>query len=296
MPLAWLNTTSLCPDGYYNPDPSGMAFLGFNGSAPKLAPVDTQFGQAGAVFSFLSHFYCDALCYGKSINRALDEAAYAVWGLPFFTCVLRTGYALAGENGHMGVYGDGNMHLSDLLPPDVAVTNVLPLKTAVGQGYCMNVTVTAANLGGWNETFPVTAYANEIPFQTQFNVILAPGSSANVTFTWNTTLLWPLWSMGNYSMSAYAWPVTDEFNTTNNECEGGVVACTIPGDITGQNSSFPDYQVNAVDLNTFLAHYGGKLDGSGSNPYYANADINNDGIIGPVDLNILLSHYGQHYP
>lgn len=286
MPLAWLHTNSLSDDGYSNSDSSGRAFIGFNGSAPKLAPNDVQFGQAGAVSSFLSHFYCDALCYGKSINRALDDAAYAVWSLPFSTCVLRTGYILAGENGNMVVYGDGDMHLSDLLPPDVAVTSVVPLKTAVGRGYPVNVSVTAANLGGWNETFEVTAYANATAFQTQ-SLTLTPGSSANLTFTWNT----PFWlPIGNCSMSAYAWPVPDEVdtsNTLNNNCTGGMVIITIPGDLNG------NFKVNYVDLGLLSASYGAPESGRPWNP---NADIDNDGHIGPLDLGILLAHYGQHYP
>jgi hypothetical protein len=93
--------------------------------------------------------------------------------------------------------------------------------------------------------------------------------------------------MGNYSISAYAWPVPDETNTANNDCTGGLVALTIPGDING------DFKVGSVDLNLFLASYGAPESGRPWNP---NADIDNDGHIGPRDLNILLAHYGQHYP
>jgi len=293
MPFAWLRTTSLSINGYTSPDSSGVAFLGWHGDAPYLTD-DVEANVEAGCLKFLNNFYFQALLCGhnNSINDALDKAAYGVWHTGFINSPLRQ---TMWWPGYMVVYGDGNIHISDSFgPPDVAVTNVLPLKTAVGKGYCMNVSVTAANPGGWNETFPVTAYANEIPFQTQFNLTLTPGSSANLTFTWNTTSI--QYPMGNYSISAYAWPVPDEINTANNYCTDGLVALTIPGDIYGQNSSFPNYVVNAVDLNTLLTYYGGKLDGTGSNPYYANADINNDGKINAPDLNILLTHYGQHYP
>ncbi|MCJ7719685.1 hypothetical protein MUO69_07135, partial [Candidatus Bathyarchaeota archaeon] len=201
MPNAWLHTTSLNSDGYVSPDSSGVAFLGFNGSAPYL--TDKLDNVDNACHAFLDNFYFAALLlgYNNTINDALDYATKATWPLrtDFGQCWLHTGYAYYDNEGNphpgnMVVYGDGDMHISNYMSPDVAVTNVLPLKTAVGQGYCMNVSVTAANPGGWNETFEVTAYANEIPFQTQ-SLTLTPGDSANLTFTWNTTSI--LYPMGN---------------------------------------------------------------------------------------------------
>jgi len=47
-------------------------------------------------------------------------------------------------------------------PYDVAVVNVTPSKTVVGQGYSLNINVTAANQGDYTETFNVTAYANAV--------------------------------------------------------------------------------------------------------------------------------------
>jgi hypothetical protein len=291
MPNAWLHTTSLNSDGYVSPDSSGVAFLGFNGSAPYL--TDKLDNVDNACHAFLDNFYFAALLlgYNNTINDALDYATKATWPLrtDFGQCWLHTGYAYYDNEGNphpgnMVVYGDGDMHISNYMSPDVAVTSVLPLKTAVGQGYCMNVSVTAANLGGFNETFNITAYANTTAIQTQ-SLTLTPGSSANLTFTWNTTSI--LYPMGNYSISAYAWPVPDETNTANNDCTGGLVALTIPGDING------DFKVGSVDLNLLLASYGAPESGRPWNP---NADISNDGHIGPRDLNILLAHYGQHYP
>jgi len=45
---------------------------------------------------------------------------------------------------------------------DVAVTNVKPSKTVVGQGFDLNVTVTAADVGSSPETFNVTARADAV--------------------------------------------------------------------------------------------------------------------------------------
>jgi len=57
--------------------------------------------------------------------------------------------------------GSGDSNVYAFGPPpthDVAATNVRPSKTVVGQGYCMNITVTVENQGGLTETFNVTAY------------------------------------------------------------------------------------------------------------------------------------------
>ena len=169
---------------------------------------------------------------------------------------------------------------------DVSITNVLPLKTVVGQGYGANITVTAADPGDNPETFNVTAYANATPFASQ-NVTLASGNSVNITFTWNTTGF----VYGNYTMSAYAWPVPNETNTANNNYTDGTIVVSIPGDITG------DFTVGLKDLVILAQSYGAKpTDPRWSNVQTRNADINNNGVVGLTDLVILAMHYGQHYP
>jgi len=67
--------------------------------------------------------------------------------------------------------------------PDVAVTNVTPSKTIVGQDYCMSINVTVQNQGGTTETFNVTAYYG--------NATITPGQ-------WET-----FWSMGDVNRDGY---------------------------------------------------------------------------------------------
>jgi outer membrane protein assembly factor BamB len=57
------------------------------------------------------------------------------------------------------VYAFGPAH-------DVAVTNVVPSKSVVGQGYSLNINVTAANQGDYTETFNVTTYYNLTDYAT----------------------------------------------------------------------------------------------------------------------------------
>ena len=168
---------------------------------------------------------------------------------------------------------------------DVAITNVTKSKTVVGAGLSMNVTVTTADLGTITETFNVTVYANTTIAVSQ-NVTLTAETSENVTLVWNTTGF----AYGNYTISAYAWPVPGETNTTNNNCTGGWVIVSIVGDITGPNG-LPDGRVNMRDI-AMVARAFGSTQGSPSwNP---NADINGDGTVDMKDIALAVRNFGEH--
>lgn len=113
---------------------------------------------------------------------------------------------------------------------DIAITNVTPYKTVVGQGYTMSITVTAANLGDQNATFNVTAYANNTAtgnatiITTFTNVTLAGGTSKNLIVVWNTTGF----ALGSYTISAYAEPIPGETDLTNNTYIDGVMQVVDP--------------------------------------------------------------------
>lgn len=67
--------------------------------------------------------------------------------------------------------------------PDVAVTNVTPEKTVVGQGYATGINVTVANDGNVDEAFNVTAYRLGATSQ-----IMLSGSASS---GWNGTIPGP---------------------------------------------------------------------------------------------------------
>ena len=165
---------------------------------------------------------------------------------------------------------------------DVAVTNATCSKTVVGQGYIENITVAVQNQGNFTETINVTVYANTT-IATSQNITLTSGSSTSITLTWNTTGF----AYGNYTISAYAWPVPGETNTANNTYTDGTIIVTIPGDING------DFTVGLKDLVILADAYGSKPGDPKWNP---NADIAGNGVVGLSDLVILAQHYGQHYP
>jgi hypothetical protein len=68
---------------------------------------------------------------------------------------------------------------------DIAITDVKPLKTIVGQGYAANVNVTVENQGAYQETFNVTLYASR-PNVGVVNIYLY-GASQSTKNGWGFT-------------------------------------------------------------------------------------------------------------
>jgi len=159
---------------------------------------------------------------------------------------------------------------------DVAVVGVFPSKTVVGEGYPMNITVKVKDYGTYNEVFNVTVYANKTAIWTR-EISLTSGTSAALTFTWNTTGF----AYGNYTISAYAWPVQGEKDISDN-LMSRTVTLTIPGDINGDGS------VNLQDLVFLAKAYGSSL---GTARWNANADINGNLKVDLPDLVILAKNY-----
>jgi hypothetical protein len=100
----------------------------------------------------------------------------------------------------------------------VAVTNVAPSKTVVGQGYSDSINVTVANPGDYNETFSVTLYANATAIATQ-TVTVATGASTTITFTWYTASF----AFGSYTTSANVTLAPGETNNWTGPFTGGTV-------------------------------------------------------------------------
>lgn len=174
----------------------------------------------------------------------------------------------------------GAMATSPLEVHDVAVTNLTSPKTVICQGYCGNLTVTVQNQGNFTETFNVTAYANTTAIQTE-TLTLTSQSSTTLTFTWNTAGF----AKGNYTISAYAWPVPGETDTADNTFIDGWVYVGIPGDIN------VDGFVELMDFYCASSAFGSKPGDPNWNP---NADINDDEFVELMDFFIISQHFGEH--
>lgn len=181
---------------------------------------------------------------------------------------------------------------------NIAIASVDFSKTVVGQGYSMLVDVTTANQGEFTETFNVTAYANTTVIVSE-NVTLPAGNSSTVTFTWDTSGF----GYGNYTVSAYVWPVQGETYTSDNTFTDGTVIISHVGDITG------DSKCDIQDLARVSAAYGSLRvnDPSDSRygqywhpatcstcPHTPNADITNDGKVDIADLARTSGNFGWH--
>lgn len=162
---------------------------------------------------------------------------------------------------------------------DIAVVDVRPAKITVGEGYCMNIGIAVKNYGVFTETIDTTTYVNTTAIQTQ-TVTLTSGTSFQFSFTWNTTSF----IKGNYTVKAYAWPVTGETNTADNTRVGGWVFESIAGDINCDRK---------VDLKDVFAV--GKAYGSvpGNTKWVPECDLNSDLIVDLKDYFATCKNYGK---
>jgi hypothetical protein len=160
---------------------------------------------------------------------------------------------------------------------DVAVTDVTPSKTVVGQGYNIDINVTVANQGDDPETFNVTFYSNTTVIGIQKLNGVLNGTSTVLTFTWNTIGF----AYGNYTISAVADTVPDETNTANNSFTDGEIYVSIPGDINR------DGMVDVFDATILANACGSSL---GNPRWNTDADLNQNGVVDVFDFTILARH------
>jgi hypothetical protein len=170
---------------------------------------------------------------------------------------------------------------------DIAVTNITSSKTVAGQGYSLNMTVTAADFGDYAETFNVTVYANTTSFASR-NVALSSGNSTTIMFTWSTTGF----AYGNYTISATAGPVPGETDTANNNYTCPIpVHVSVPGDVSSTTPGVCDGVDNVKDIAYIVALSNTKPSSPNWNP---NADVNNDGVVNMRDIAIAVAYFNQH--
>ena len=173
---------------------------------------------------------------------------------------------------------------------DVAVVDVKPWKTVVGQGYTVKINVTVTNEGEVTETFTLTAYADlalpegdEITIGTQIVSNLLVGETRTITFVWDTTGV----SKGSYTISAVADTLLGETHPADNTFTDGLVKVVVPGDING------DGTVDGMDLGELGMSW---LASEGGPDYVANRDINGDGTVDGMDLGIMGMHWLETDP
>jgi len=170
---------------------------------------------------------------------------------------------------------------------DVAVTDIQPFKTVLGEGYSMSINVTVANEGNQNETFLVTACANATLSQRQ-TITLRSGKFTTINFTWNSTGF----AKGNYTIIVRAWPVHNEIDTEDNNyiCDT-LIHVGAPGDISSANQGVYDGTVNMRDIAYLILLFNTRPSSTNWKP---NADINNDATVNMRDISIAILNFNKH--
>ena len=163
---------------------------------------------------------------------------------------------------------------------NVAITEIATLKNIVGQGYSINVNVTIANLGIFTENLNVTVYANMTTIETK-QITLDSDTSLTLTFTWNISGS----IKGNYTLWAYIHPVPGETYLDDNIFVYGWILVSIPGDVVE-----PYFEVDIYDITAICLCYGSEM---GDPDYYADCDVDGNGIIDIYDLVTACINYGQ---
>jgi len=211
------------------------------------------------------------------------------------------GYIVVGDTNSFGTSEyDYDFWLVRFKVHDRVVTGVKPNKNIVSQGYYVSINVTVENQGDYTETFKVTIYANTTAIGNLTASNLAPGNQTTVTFTWTMPFVAKL--RHNYTISAYAWPVPNEVDMTDNILIDNWVIITIQGDVNG------DGEVDVYDKVLVGAAFGATYNATDGMywhqppdfagpciycPHTPNADINGDGAIDIYDKVIVGYHFGE---
>jgi len=114
---------------------------------------------------------------------------------------------------------------------DIGITNVIPSKTVVGQGFTLYIDLRILNYGMFSETFTVAIYANTNVITTLVNIVLTSKNFITITFNWNTAGF----PQDTYAISACVTQVPGETNTIDNTFICDTVHVVIPGDFDVDN-------------------------------------------------------------
>ena len=117
-------------DGYGDPDMGSQVYIGFpNGSASLSQNIPYENGTDPYAY-WVYYFLYWAVYDDISVTEALNRASSVVYGYSFGDCPLRTRFTaywwdpdnpMEDEDCTMAVYGNGNIHLKNYVPPSHSV-------------------------------------------------------------------------------------------------------------------------------------------------------------------------------
>lgn len=166
---------------------------------------------------------------------------------------------------------------------DIALIEVVTCVDEVYEGWIVQISVTAKNLGNVSETFDVTVYYGNNSIETQTITNLASSEETTLIFNWNTS---GVELYVNHTIWAEASMVPEEINLDNNICTNGTVKIKILGDINC------DGVVDIFDIVLVGLAFGTQ---PGDLLWNSNVDSNQDGIIDLFDIVIIALNLGLEY-
>ncbi|HXX87734.1 MAG TPA: NosD domain-containing protein [Candidatus Acidoferrum sp.] len=178
-----------------------------------------------------------------------------------------------------------NYPLIGPLVHDVGITDVYSAKTIVGQGLTMNITLQVVNYGAEAETVSVMLNVGSIIVNT-WSETLPAQTFELLNYTWTAFGI----PRGNYTIGAYAPPVSGETLTADNNFTDSSVIVSLIGDLTGPTPFVPDGKVDIRDISVVAKCFGSL---PGMSNWNANCDLNNDGKIDIRDISMVAKHFGQ---
>lgn len=167
---------------------------------------------------------------------------------------------------------------------DVAVIAVIPELNIAYQGWIVNVNVTVRNEGNLTETFDVEIYYDDNLGGTGTVTDLPPNEETTIIIAWDTSSVTPC---HNYTISATALPVPNEFDLGDNTLADGEVKIRIMGDLDDNGV------VDMKDINIVVDAYGAY---AGSPKWNFYADLNRDGRIDLRDIGICANNFQKTCP
>jgi hypothetical protein len=161
----------------------------------------------------------------------------------------------------------------------LAISNISPYRIVVCNRTVTSINVTVVNQGSVQEAFTVILSYNSTAFVTQM-VTVGNGSSANLSFSWNTTGV----SLGNYTIEAAVGQLPGETDTADNSLSTQIQVCIL-GDING------DGRVDMKDVSKVAQAF--QVPPS-SPKWTSNGDLDENGVIDMKDVSTIAKHFGEH--
>jgi murein DD-endopeptidase MepM/ murein hydrolase activator NlpD len=215
-----IRCTSKCPVDLIITDPDGIV-LTKGGEAPGMLYTEMDLDGDGDLDDMINIWEPKAGNYLVSVLPELGASPADTFTLEVSangTTILLADHAQISEVPTDPYIVTSNSTAIMLRNINVALTNTTISKNVVGQGYSLPINATVQNQGNLEETFNITVYANATIIGSE-NVTIPAGDSTTLTYTWNTTGF----AVGNYTVWAYAEPVSGETELADNTFVGGVV-------------------------------------------------------------------------